>query len=570
MSRLALYQKYRSQTFDEVIGQEYIVRSIRNAVKENKVGHAYLFCGPRGTGKTTMARLLARAINCENSENAPCGECENCKASLEGTHPDIIEINAANETHVEDVRDLIERAQLAPMLGRHKIYIIDEVHQLSTSASSALLKTLEEPPEHVIFILATTDPQKLLNTIISRCQRYDFSKVDLIQIKNHLLDIASKESFKLEDKAAEKIAELADGGMRDALSILDQASSYAIDEITEESVNEMFGLASISEKIDFIEDIFEGNLEGVLNRISNAEQHGIDLKRLTSDLSIALKDGVIWSYTKKESLLHSLHQEQADLISKKADAKKLLELVKILMEAQEHYRTTVSVSTVFELACMDMINCINTKTEVFKIPQETQASIQTDNIVPTVSIPKAPVTKIDEKIVSRETKPEQKIEVPQQRKILKLTTDEFIGILVQCNKTAKSQDEEILNEIKNSIEKNRFIQTLRQCDIAASGADCILFAAKNQAAVNMINEEKYNQNLYEYLKGKGIDKMAYAITTKDYNDVVAEFRNRMNAKNLPEPYKIEKWKIETNETEEIDYEEKIIGIFGKENVEILD
>ena len=163
-------QKYRSQTFDELVGQQYVVRSIKNAVQEGKVGHAYLFCGPRGTGKTSMARLLARAVNCEDKEHAPCGKCENCLAAIEGTHPDIIEINAANETHVEDVRDLIERARLSPMMGKHKVYIVDEVHQLSSSAASALLKTLEEPPEHVIFILATTDPQKLLPTIISRYQ----------------------------------------------------------------------------------------------------------------------------------------------------------------------------------------------------------------------------------------------------------------------------------------------------------------------------------------------------------------------------------------------------------------
>ncbi|MBR3644237.1 MAG: DNA polymerase III subunit gamma/tau, partial [Parasporobacterium sp.] len=189
MGRTALYQKYRSTTFEEVVGQEYVVKSIRNAVRNDKVGHAYLFCGPRGTGKTTMARLLAKSVNCENRAEAPCGHCENCIASANGSHPDIIEIHAANETHVENIRELIDRARLAPMQGKYKIYIIDEVHQLSSAASSALLKTLEEPPENVIFVLATTDPQKLLPTIISRCQRFDFTSVNAYQIRDHLMKI---------------------------------------------------------------------------------------------------------------------------------------------------------------------------------------------------------------------------------------------------------------------------------------------------------------------------------------------------------------------------------------------
>ncbi|MBR3347465.1 MAG: DNA polymerase III subunit gamma/tau, partial [Solobacterium sp.] len=284
MSSIALYQKYRSQSFDELVGQEYVVRAIRNAVKENKVGHAYLFCGPRGTGKTSMARLLARAVNCSHPESAPCNECDNCKAAIEGSHPDIIEINAANETHVEDIRDLIDRARLSPMMGKHKIYIIDEVHQLSSSAASALLKTLEEPPEHVIFILATTDPQKLLKTIISRCQRFDFSKVDAAKIQNHLLGIAEKEGFTLEPEAALKIAELADGGMRDSLSILEQARAYGAGEITESTIDSIFGLASSGEKIALLEDIFNGNLEGVLQRVESCETHGVDIRRLTEDL----------------------------------------------------------------------------------------------------------------------------------------------------------------------------------------------------------------------------------------------------------------------------------------------
>ncbi len=565
MSRLALYQKYRSQTFDEVVGQEYIVRSIRNAVKENKVGHAYLFCGPRGTGKTTMARLLARAVNCEHPESAPCGECTNCRESLEGTHPDIIEINAANETHVEDIRDLIERAQLAPMLGKHKVYIIDEVHQLSTSASSALLKTLEEPPEHVIFILATTDPQKLLNTIISRCQRYDFSKVDTKQIAEHLLNIAGKEGFALDEKAAYKIAELADGGMRDALSILDQANSYASDNITEESIDEIFGLASSSEKLEFLNDIFEQNLEGILVRITNAVDHGIDIRRLTSDLSVAIKDGVIYQYTRKASLLHALTEEQAKMIADKMPAKKLLDIVKIFMDAEERYKTAQSTVTVFEVACMDAM-AVN---ETFTIPQETAAAapvrqktpavVQETVIAPTVFTP----TPAEEKPV------EVKKAVSAQ--FVEVNTENIVRILVQCNKACKSKDEEIVQNLLSNSEMNKYLAVLKQSTIGGSGEDCILLVTKSDFTANNINETVFNRELYFYLKEHGMDKMPFAASKNAFDGAVNEFRACMQRKQLPEKLPIERYAEEkTEEMKEPSAEEKVLKFFGAENVEIID
>ena len=178
MAYKALYRAYRPQNFDELAGQGHIVKTLKNAIKQNKIAHAYLFCGPRGTGKTTIAKILAKAINCTSQgENIPCNECENCKAINEGTHQDIIEIDAASNNGVDEVRDLIEKVNIAPINGKYKVYIIDEVHMMSTGAFNALLKTLEEPPTHVVFILATTEPQKILPTIISRCQRFDFGKI---------------------------------------------------------------------------------------------------------------------------------------------------------------------------------------------------------------------------------------------------------------------------------------------------------------------------------------------------------------------------------------------------------
>ncbi len=570
MSRLALYQKYRSQSFDEVIGQDYVVRSVRNAVRQEKVGHAYLFCGPRGTGKTSMARLLARAVNCENPGQAPCGHCANCQASIEGTHPDIIEINAANETHVEDIRDLIDRARLSPMMGRHKIYIIDEVHQLSTSAASALLKTLEEPPEHVIFILATTDPQKLFNTIISRCQRFDFSRVDSKSISAHLLKIAEKEGFALEVPAAEKIAELADGGMRDALSILEQASSYSGDRVTEEAVNEIFGLASTGEKIGLLDDIFDQNLEGILKRIRNSEEHGIDLKRLTTDLCEALKEGVIWQYTGNPSLLHSLNREQAEHIASRAPSMKLLDMTEVLMKASDRYRSTQSTATVFELACMELI--------AVRAPAEPVPAEKTVNEEKPVNKPVSeniseamePVPDIQENMHADE--PSETGDIPQVQMpaaVGEMSVDEVLNILVQCSRSCRNEDQEKLNAMLGGTQMNRYIGTLRQADLKASGPDCMLFVCRTQAFVNRISEEEFNEGLYDYLKENGMDKVPFAVSQSLYEEAVGRFRRLMAEKNLPEPVKIRKYRKEEIK-EEPKPEDAVFAFFGKENVEVID
>lgn len=239
MAYQALYRKYRPASFDEVVGQKHIVQTLKNAIANQRIAHAYLFCGPRGTGKTSIAKIFARTLNC-TGENPPCMECENCKLSLDGTHPDIIEIDAASNNGVDEVRALIERVNYSPMEGKYKIYIIDEVHMMTSGAFNALLKTIEEPPEHVIFIFATTEPHKVLPTILSRCQRYDFSKVSNHDIQQRLIQICEKENVNADEDALEFIATLADGGMRDALSILDQCIAYEQNHITIDAVREIY------------------------------------------------------------------------------------------------------------------------------------------------------------------------------------------------------------------------------------------------------------------------------------------------------------------------------------------
>ena len=574
MSSIALYQKYRSQSFDELVGQEYVVRAIRNAVRENKVGHAYLFCGPRGTGKTSMARLLARAVNCSNPEQAPCNECENCRAAIEGTHPDIIEINAANETHVEDIRDLIDRARLSPMMGKHKIYIIDEVHQLSSSAASALLKTLEEPPEHVIFILATTDPQKLLKTIISRCQRFDFSKVEPAKIQNHLLSIAKQEGFQLEPEAALKIAELADGGMRDSLSILEQARAYGAGEITEATIDSIFGLASSGEKIALLEDIFSGNLEGVLKRVESCERHGVDIRRLSDDLITALKDGLIYQYTSNPGLLHSLTEEHARRVAEQS-ASSLLAMIETLMKAQERYRTAQSASSVFEIACLELITA---RSQPQRTVQPTSNSVTAAQPAvkpePKPAPAVQPALKPEPVSVPQEAEPEpepaQAEPVPAEPPVTSLTADEVLGLLVQCNKSEKSNAEEILQAMTGSLMMNRYTAALRQMDLKAAGEDVLLFTA-GDAMVHQLGEEEFNRQLYGELKAHGLDRMPFAASRNVYEEAVEKFRVLYKEKRLPEKRVITRWQEETaaKENEETT-EQNVMNLFGKDMVEVID
>ena len=571
MSTVALYQKYRSRTFDEIVGQEYVVRAIRNAVKENKVGHAYLFCGPRGTGKTSMARLLARAVNCQNPSLAPCNECPDCLAAIEGTHPDIIEINAANETHVEDIRDLIDRARLSPMMGHHKIYIIDEVHQLSSSAASALLKILEEPPEHVIFILATTDPQKLLKTIISRCQRFDFSRVDTSKIRDHLLSIAEKEGFTLDEAAAMKIAELADGGMRDSLSILEQARAYGSGVITEDVIDSIFGLASSSERISLLHDILDGDMAEVLKRLSSCEEHGVDVQRLSEDLITALKDGLIFRYTGSDALLHSLTREQAAGLSD-AGSDVLLSMIDSLMKAQERFRFSRSAATVFEIACLEMMAQKKPAPAVSeKIPAEKPAGTERVSRVKHETVPAAVTETVTEKTENNGTSDRSVIETVTEE-TNDLTSEEVLSILVQCAKSFRSVDGEAIRALATSIPANRYSALLKQLNFCTSGPDAIIFTG-TQSAVHLASEPGFHREFYFYLKDHGLDKMPFLVTADVYENAVSRFRTCYQSGTLPEPMEVERYRREPEKTEEektIDIEQKVIDLFGKENISIVE
>lgn len=289
MSYLVLARKWRPQTFEEIIGQEAICKILKNAIAHNKVSHAYIFSGPRGVGKTTTARILSKALNCDKGPTTePCGICLSCKSVSDGTSSDVIEIDGASNTGVENIRDLRERVKYAPSFGQYKIYIIDEVHMLSTSAFNALLKTLEEPPSHVIFVLATTEPRKIPATVLSRCQHLAFKRISHNKIKERLEFIANTEGLNITSSAIELIARAADGSMRDSLTILDQILSFS-DEITESDVKDLLGVTDVEILSEILSSVVQGDRRKIISLIASLTETGSDLRAITRELLLFLR-----------------------------------------------------------------------------------------------------------------------------------------------------------------------------------------------------------------------------------------------------------------------------------------
>ena len=295
MEYLALYRKYRPIRFSDISGQDNIVKIIHNSIVNNKISHAYLLCGPRGTGKTTMAKLIARMVNCENLiDGEPCGKCNSCLSINNNSNDDIIEMDAASNNGVDEIREIRDKVNLVPSISKYKVYIIDEVHMLSTGAFNALLKTLEEPPKHVIFILATTEEQKIPLTIASRCQKYNFTKLTVDNIVKRLKEIVMAEKLTVNDEVLTEIARFSDGGMRDAINMLDQLVSSVSGEITINNVYEINGILSFTDICDFLIMLSDGNLSNILNFVDKMESGGKDLVKLLEEMLLIIKDVLIF------------------------------------------------------------------------------------------------------------------------------------------------------------------------------------------------------------------------------------------------------------------------------------
>lgn len=567
MSYLALYRKYRSKNFDELVGQEAIKQTLENSLKIQKISHAYLFSGPRGTGKTSVARLFAKALNCEKGNGEICNECSNCCAINEGSHPDVIEIDAASNSGVDEVRELIEKVKYAPIQGKYKVYIIDEVHMMTNSAFNALLKTLEEPPSYVVFILCTTEPYKLLPTILSRCQRYEFKKITDVELRKLITHVLKEEGVSATNDAINLIVELANGGARDSLSLLDQVISYAGSNIEEEDVIKMFGLVSSQDKIRLLENIKEGNTLKVLKTYDEFIIRNIDLSRLVNELLTLLKDSLVYLKTRDKSLITSSKEEDAKEIMLKFDESELLSYIDLLLKCQNEFKTTSDPNFLFEIYLLKLLK-VGTSQEVTvqkvetpikkpiitaPIPQEqTPVSAnnpaKTQDFVKTNAVPEEKVNEI-KPAASLKLKPSNTefAVLETEGDIRQITMDELIKLTIISNRDERKMLSErwnALEQLINDPNEGPYASLLLDSrPYIVTNSNLILICDyKNTAKkINIISNQEGLNKLVKKVLGRKV--CLYALNRDESTELIKKYRNLQELNHLPKKTEIEDNKL---------------------------
>ena len=398
MAYQTLYRKYRPKTFELVYGQDVIVKTLKNVIKNDKLSHAYLFTGPRGTGKTSSAKLFAKAINCLNNKDGDaCNECENCKSFNNNSNPDIIEIDAASNNGVDEIREIKNKVSLVPSMSKYKVYIIDEVHMLSIGAFNALLKTLEEPPEYIIFILATTEPQKIPATIISRCQRFDFKSISHDKMKQCLENIISKENITIDDGAIEEIINNSKGGMRDAIGLLDQASAFCNNNITANDIEELSGNISIKQIRTFLSNIMQKEYNVIFDSISNYSSNGKDFALICEKIINYIREGILY---KKKINTDKILDEDKNIFDKLSDTN-LYDLIDYLSDTLVKVKNSYQKELTFEVQMIQMIDKIfNKENNVSRETSINEIKVENTNVPRETSINEIKLEKIN---VPRET-----------------------------------------------------------------------------------------------------------------------------------------------------------------------
>ena len=574
MTYKSLYRTYRPNSFETVVGQRHIIQTLQNAIKQKKMSHAYLFCGPRGTGKTTVAKLLAKSVNCINVEQAPCNQCEHCLTIQNGTHPDVIEIDAASNNGVDEIRDLIEKVKYAPLQGKYKVYIVDEVHMLSQGAFNALLKTLEEPPAHVIFILATTEPHKVLPTIISRCQRYDFVRVNRFDIQMRIEEVLKAEKIEYEEEAVRLISQLADGGVRDALSILEQCIAYSGQNLNAQHVNDIYGIATTQDKLKLLNAVIDNDVTVLMQEIDYVTGKNIDIRRLTNDLMELLKESVVYSFTKDKSLLNKLTEEEVKSLNR-LSAPVGLKMIEDLMETLEKYRSASNLLSYFEIGLLKLISHTVNKIEEPKV-KFVEKVVETKPIYEEAVAQDEPeLALVEEQIEEEKVAPKPKENKKKMAQIVQnddFSLDFLVQLFVSGDKAKRKQIEHLWSNVQNyqsDLAFGKIANLLMDIRLVALNEGFMVLSHSEDYVVNELNMED-NQALIEDFTERvfGLRMRAYAVLYAKSEEAMQYFVQLMNENRLPEPIKFNE--VEKTVEKKVDSVEKnLFDLFGQENVEII-
>lgn len=436
MAYQALYRVWRSQRFDDVVGQKAITQTLKNAIVQKKTSHAYLFTGPRGTGKTSAAKIFAKAINCKHSvDGEPCNECETCIAITEGRLNDVIEIDAASNNGVEEIRDIRDKAKYAPTQAEYKVYIIDEVHMLSTGAFNALLKTLEEPPQNVIFILATTEPHKIPLTIISRTQRFDFKRIGTQDIVDHMAYILNQINVAFEEQALYVIGRAAEGGMRDALSILDQTISFSDEKVTLTDAMQVTGSLTYEMMDQYISSCTAGDVEKALETLESILGSGKEARRFLEDLLLYCRDLLMFQQAPKLLAEKAGNlTDQFKELAEQTDAEKIYQMIQILSETQNDIRFTNNANIYLEVATVKLAKAV--KPAIMTNENTPQAATEDINVLQQ-QIEQLQKELIDLKkngVAAKEAEPVKTTRATSSKSTLRIPTEMVYKVLNEATK----------------------------------------------------------------------------------------------------------------------------------------